>query len=363
MAKIEGRAQYFFVRKAMPIRYGSAMELRQLRYFVAVASELNFTRAAASLRVAQPALSRQIRTLEEELGVQLLERSARGVELTSAGKVFLGEASAVVERTRQAVVNTRKSSRPELNLGYIWGLFHSTVPPLMKRLRQDAPELAINLFDMTATEQARGLSAGKIHAGFIGFAHEADAAGLDKEQVGVCQFVAALPRQHPLSRCRELRLADLAQEFFAIVSEESYPGARQIILQACQSAGFRPRILQNVARGFTVLGLVAGGCGVALLPETLTALPHAGVTFRKVRPAPTAEVYLAWKRGADGAMLNLLRKAIRLPPAQLNLNHGPRKLSSKSFSNNRPSARKVFFRNEGSGGIQRVTPDEREHCP
>jgi DNA-binding transcriptional LysR family regulator len=168
----------------------------------------------------------------------------------------------------------------------------------------------VNLFDMSATEQAKALIAGKIQAGFIGFAHEADAANLEKMQVGVCRFVAALPTHHPLARRRELKLDHLAQEFFAIVSEESYPGARQIILQACQSSGFRPRILQNAARGFTVLGLVAGGCAVALLPETLTALPHTGVSFRKIEPAPSAAVYLAWKNGAAPTLLTMLRNAV-----------------------------------------------------
>ncbi|HEY9171898.1 MAG TPA: LysR substrate-binding domain-containing protein [Verrucomicrobiae bacterium] len=273
------------------------MELRQLRYFVGVARELNFTRAAAKLRVAQPALSRQIRQLEAEVGVALLERSARGVQLTEAGTVFLAEAAAVIEQSEQAVRRTQLSSQrqqTQLNVGYVWGLFHTLVPQWIARFRQANPEVAVNLFDLTATQQAEALGRGKLDLGFIGFAFEADAARLPKQRVGRCAFMAALPEKHPAAAKRKVSLAALAQDFFIVISEQTYPGAAWFLTEACRRAGFRPRILQTAERGYTILGLVAGNCGVTLLPESLQALPHPGVVFRPLANAPSGDLFVAW---------------------------------------------------------------------
>ena len=274
------------------------MELRHLRYFVGVAQELNFTRAAQILRVAQPALSRQIRQLEEEVGVVLMERNRRGVRLTMAGKAFLAEARALLEQSEQAIRVAQETSHAgtgHLNVGYIWGLFHSLVPATVERFRRQLPNVAVNLFDLTATQQADALVHGRLDAGFIGFAHEADAAGLSKRKVGTCAFVAALPKNHRAARKSKVPLATLAQDFFFVISEQNYPGASRFVLEACQRAGFRPKILQAAERGHTILGLVAGNCGVALLPEPLRALPHPGVIFRPLTQPPTGDLFIAWR--------------------------------------------------------------------
>ncbi len=273
------------------------MELRHLRYFVAVAQELNFTRAARKLRVAQPALSRQIRQLEEELGVQLLERTRRRVALTQAGRAFLDESKGILKQSEEAVRRTQAAGRSgngQLKLAYVWGLFHSLVPGLLARFRGDFPAAAAHLFDLTATEQARAVKEGSIDAGFIGFAHEADATQLAKQKVGNCQFLAAVPRHHPAARQPKLALESLAAELFIAISENSYPGAWHIVAAACGRAWFRPRVLEAAERGFTILGLVAGNCGVALLPESLQALPHPGVVFRPLIDPPQGDLYVAW---------------------------------------------------------------------
>jgi len=271
------------------------MELRQLRYFVGVARERNFTRAAAKLRVAQPALSRQIRQLEDELGVLLLARGTRGVELTEAGETFLGEAQSLLEQSERAMRAARWSGRAgQLNIGYVWGLFHTRVPRWVADFRRRHPEVAVNLFDLTATEQAEALARKRLDLGFIGFAFEADAARLTKRRVGACSFMAALPAGHPAARRRKVDLADLARDFFIGISEQTYPGAARVVKEACRAAGFRPRILQNVERGYTILALVAGQCGVTLLPESLEALPHPGVVFRPLAEPPRGDLFVAW---------------------------------------------------------------------
>jgi len=274
------------------------MELRHLRYFVAVAAELNFTRAAQKLRVAQPALSRQIRQLEEEMGVQLLERDKRSVRLTEAGRAFQAEARALLRQSEQAVQTARRSAgagEGALNVGYVWGLFHSLAPAVLHRFRQSSPGVAVHLFDLTALQQARALVDGELDAGFIGFADEADSAGLHKRKVGSCSFVAALPKDHRAARKSRIPLSSLAEDFFLGISDQSYPGAWRHVLEACDLAGFRPRTLQMVERGYTILGLVGARCGVALVPESLRDLPHDGIVFRPLIDPPVGDLFIAWR--------------------------------------------------------------------
>ena len=284
------------------------MELRQLRYLVAVADELNFTRAAEKLRVAQPALSRQIRQLEAELAVQLFERDSRHVKLTRAGAAFVAEARALLQQSAKAVRAARTGAESNaLNIGYVWGLFHSYVPKAIATFRQAHPDTSVNLFDFTATQQAQALREGRLDAGFIGFAP--DAAGFETRKVGTSAFLAVLPEAHPRARKQKLSLNDLSNEGFFLISEQTYPGASQLVLGAFEAAGFRPKILQTAERGHTLLSLVAGHCGVALVPEPLRALPHDGVVFRPLFPALGADVFIAWKGAGPRAFLE------SLPPA------------------------------------------------
>lgn len=289
------------------------MELRHLRYFVCVAEELNFTQAARRLRVAQPALSRQVRQLEAELGVQLLERDSHGVRLTEAGRAFQVEAGALLAQSEQAVRVARQSGKPgssPLRLGYVWGLFHSLVPPMIEQFRRQAPSTPVHLFDIAPLEQTRQLLADQLDAGFIGFAQQADEAGLSKRRISSCEFVAALPKNHPAARKSKIELASLANDFFLGISEETYPDASHHVQEACRRAGFRPKVLQMVERGFTILGLVAGGGGVALLPKSLKDMPHAGVVFKSLADPPVADLFLAWKPQMPSSVLEEFLKVL-----------------------------------------------------
>ncbi len=273
------------------------MELRQLRYFVEAARHLNFTRAAQTLRVAQPALSRQIRNLEEELGVRLLERDQHHVQLTEGGRTFLAQAEAVLDQSRTAMETARAQSAKaaqRLRIGYVWGLFHTLAPERIQRFRIAAPDVAVNLLDLSATEQAAALKRGTIDAGFIGLADEADAAGLAKQRIGTTRFMAVLPEMHPQAKRRTVDLSALRQDLFLAIAEEAFPGALRTMMDACAGAGFKPRVVQTSERGHTLLGLVAANCGVALLPESLSALPHRGVVFRTLRQPLSVELFLAW---------------------------------------------------------------------
>ena len=286
------------------------MELRQLRYFATVARELNFTRAAAKLHVAQPALSRQVKQLEEELGVALLLRDQRKVTLTAHGETFLVEAESILEQSERAVQKARGSGQKSLNVGYVWGVFHSTVPQALLNFRKAEPALAVNLFDLSAAEQGRALASGKIDVGFIGLSFEAEAARLDKHRVGSTQFVIALPEAHPLVKARRVKLSSLENEVFLLISDEHFPGASQVMLRACAEAGFKPRTLQVAERGHTILSLVAAGCGVALLPEPISALPHANVVFRPPADPVSADLFVAFRKNLDRRIRQTLLRAV-----------------------------------------------------
>lgn len=292
------------------------MELRHLRYFVAVAQALSFTKAASQLRVAQPALSRQIRILEDELGVRLLERNRRGTQLTQAGRAFLVEACGLLEQSQHAIEVAQKVERVgagQLNVGYVWGLFHTIAPKLIASFHRRFPAVAVHLFDLAATEQADALAAGKLDAGFIGFAHEADTVKLAKRQIGKCRFVAAVPKNHPAVRLSRVRLSMLADDFFFAISEQTYPGASRFVSAACEKAGFRPKILQAVERGYTILGLVAAGCGVALLPESLRHLPHPGVVFRPLADPPEGGLFIAWRSNHRAPLRDSFLELLEVP--------------------------------------------------
>jgi DNA-binding transcriptional LysR family regulator len=285
------------------------MELRQLRYFSMVARELNFTRAAARLRVAQPALSRQVKRLEEELGVTLFLRDNRSVTLTAKGRNFLKDAEEILRRSESAMEHARGKAGNTLRVGYVWGLFHSIVPPALQKFRVLECDVAVHLFDLSAADQGRALASGKLDVGFIGLAFEAAEAGLEMRRIGKTGFVVALPEGHPLAGCRVIDLKGLADEVFLLISEEHFPGASQVMLNACTAAGFRPRTLQ-VERGHTILSLVAAGCGVALLPEPLCALPHMNVVFRPIKAPVSADLFIAWRKGLESGIRSHLLQSL-----------------------------------------------------
>jgi DNA-binding transcriptional LysR family regulator len=275
------------------------MELRHLRYFLQVGRELSFTKAAQSLRVAQPALSRQIQDLETEIGTQLIDRSGKKVRLTEAGLAFLKDAESILAQTQKAVASARHASQQyagKLNLGYVWGLFHSLAPACIARFRDEHAGVAVNLLDLSATEQATAIAQGKLDGGFIGLSDEADSLGLMKCQVGMSSFIAALPNNHLQARTRRVALETLSSDFFLVISEQSFPGAARVVREACAEAGFPPKVLQHAARGHTILSLVASGCGVALLPESFRSLPHPGVVLRPLVRSPRVPLYFAWNK-------------------------------------------------------------------
>src|SRR5512141_2668778 len=246
------------------------MELRHLRYFVAVADELNFTRAAKKLRVAQPSLTRQVHNLEAELGVRLLDRTQNRVSLTEEGRSFLVDARRLVALSLESVQAVQRFSRGEsgqLNLGYLFKFDFDLLPATLTTFYRLCPEIAVNLFDMSPAEQLRALEARKVDLGFVGLRPRTasqNLAALTWECVAHHDVVVVLPAHHPLAQKRTIMMRDLKAFFFVALSEQTHPGSHDWLRGLCEEAGFTPRILQDVELEAGIMTFVAEGLGVTL---------------------------------------------------------------------------------------------------
>ena len=274
------------------------MEFRHLRYFVAIAEALSFIKAAQKLRLAQPSLTRQVRNLEDEIGVRLLDRSNNRVELTEEGRRFLFDAKKLLSMSDEMVAAVQRMHRGEsshLNIGYIANIHYGLLPATLGAFRKLCPRVALNLFDMTSAEQFQALDARKIDLGFVGLRPALARHDLLSECVSSDTILVALPVNHPLAKKTNVKLADLGSEFFVGMSAETHPGAREWLLETFGNAGFSAKILQEADAEPTAITFVADGLGVALLPEQITGLPHGGVVFRPFAPSLRRDSTIAWR--------------------------------------------------------------------
>jgi len=274
------------------------MDLRHLRYFVAVAEALSFTRGAEKLHLAQPSLTRQIKNLEEEIGVRLLDRTTQQVKLTPEGQSFLVDAKHVLELSEEIVESVRHFSRHEstpLNIGYVANLFYDLLPVTLASFQRSFPTVPINLFDMTCGDQFRALQDGKIDLGFVGLREPIEERGLQFRPIASYETVAAVAKNNPLAKKSVINLKELKPMFFIGMSEASYPGYRRWLTQTCRKVRFNPKVLQDADIERTVIQSVAAGLGVALLPDQVKKLPHDSVVFRELNPSVKTESCIAWQ--------------------------------------------------------------------
>ena len=274
------------------------MELRHLRYFVAVAEALSFTKAAATLRLAQPSLTRQVRNLEDEIGVRLLERTHNHVTLTEQGQRFLFDSKKLLAMCAESVAAVQKmglSESSHLNIGYVANIHSGLLPATLGAFRKLCPSVALNLFDMTSAEQFQALDGHKIDLGFVGLRPAHSNQDLLSECFAHDTILAVLPAPHPLAKKASVKLTDLAPLFFIGMSAKNSPCARPWLLETCQNAAFAPNVLQDADTELIAIKFVADGLGVALMPEQITALPHDGVVFRPLSPPLRRESTIAWR--------------------------------------------------------------------
>lgn len=294
------------------------MELRHLRYFVAVAEEKHFTRAAKRLGIGQPPLSQQIQQLERELGTALFHRLPRGVSLTPAGQALFDDARRVLREAEQAVERTRRVARGEqgrLRVGMINSApFHPLVPRVIREFRRRYPEVALTLEERTTPGLAAAVANETVDVAFVRPLLDTP-EGLCTEHVLDEPLLVALPAGHPLSRRKAVPLMALSLEPFVLFPRAVGAGLHDVIVRACHAAGFSPRVVQEASQVTSIVNLVAAGLGVSIVPASMQQLHIEGVRYRAIQGlAAQARLDLVY-RAADRELpqiLNLRRLTARL---------------------------------------------------
>ena len=261
------------------------MELRHLRYFRAVAEELHFGRAAERLHIAQPPLSQQIRQLERELGVTLLVRSTRKVELTPAGSAYLNRAVAILDAVDDATQQAQRIAEGvegRLAIGCVGSATYSLLPRLVRALREHLPGVEVSIRgEMLAPAQISALLAGEIDLALL--RPPVEQSGVLLETVRRDRLLAALPEGHALALRDELSIADLRDEEFVAHAGHGRSVMNSVLTAMCADAGFVPRVRHEVEETSTLVTLVAAGLGVAIVPDPTAALDIAGVCYRPLK--------------------------------------------------------------------------------
>lgn len=279
------------------------VELRHLRYFVAVAEELHFGRAAARLRVSQSPLSQQIIQLERELGVELLKRTKRRVGLTAAGEVYLEEARRVLASNARAEEAARRAASGEVGhlvLGFAGSAAYGVLPLLLKSSRERLPDLGVELRgELLSSELVRALGEDEVQIAIL------MRTSTENPDLGVIvvrrePFVVALPSDHPLALRKLVDPRDLSEERFVIFPRRRGAVLHDAVINACQDAGFSPRVVQEATELPTQVSLVSAGMGVALVPASMRHLRYRGVVYRSLSGNPPApDTAVAWRRGEE----------------------------------------------------------------
>jgi DNA-binding transcriptional LysR family regulator len=278
------------------------MELRHLRYFVCVAEEMHFGRAAERLGISQPPLSQQIRALEEEIGVQLFERTSRRVALTESGRMFLPEARQVlaqVERAAQVARLTQRGELGRLGLGFTASApFVPRVAQALYEFRQSHPQVELTLQELTRDEQIAGITHGKLD---IGIVRSFDAPPLPIDMTLEClleeEMLLALRKDHPLAqRNKDPAIADLASVPLVLYGAANGVGFNEHFFALCKDTGFEPSIALEVSSFATLLGLVAAGFGATILSQSLGRLQVENVILRPLSTPVTSRLWMLHKR-------------------------------------------------------------------
>lgn len=287
------------------------LELRHLRYYLAVAQELNFSRAAEKLNMAQPPLSRQIQQLEAELGIQLFDRESRPLKLTPGGRLFREQALAVIQRMEElqgAMQRFAASERPRFVIGFAPSVIYARLPRVIRGLRQRAPEVELSLIEMMSLEQISALKEGRIDVGFgrVRF----DDPALRREVMREERLVVALPLGHPLAGEQPISLADLAGEPLVVYPREPRPSYADQVLSIFRDRGLEPAQIIEVRELQTAIGLVASTMGVCLVPASVRLMERGDVVYQDLVETVTSPIILSYRRDDSSEHLARLRSVI-----------------------------------------------------
>ncbi|AMV44458.1 LysR family transcriptional regulator [Paraburkholderia caribensis] len=275
------------------------MELRQLRYFVAVAEERNFTRAAERLNMTQPPLSRQIQQIENMVGLALFERGARPLKLTEAGRVFYAQARRLLEESDELLPLTRRLAQlaERIVIGFVPSTLYGPLPDVIRAFREAAPLIQISLIEMFTIEQLSALKGGRIDVGFGRLRF--DESQLAREVLVEEPLIAALPTGHALADIAQLTLDALSKETLIIYPSTPRPSYADQQLSAFRDHAVEPAAVHEVRELQTALGLVAAQVGVCLVPESVRGLRARGVTYRSIQETNVSSPIIMSRRLQD----------------------------------------------------------------
>jgi DNA-binding transcriptional LysR family regulator len=289
------------------------IEFRHLRYFLAVAETLHFSKAAAQLGMAQPPLSQQIRSLERMLGYPLFDRTTRGVRLTRVGQYFRERALNTVTKMQDDVEMARRLGRGQegvLTVGFSGSVMLTTLPKAIERYRRLHPEVQLRLRELVTAEQMSSLLDGTLDLGFLRDGEPRD--GLSIESILRERFIAVLPARHKLSRKTTIRPADLRNEPFVLFARRMGPLAFDRTFACCEAEGFRPNVVQEAPQWPSVVRLVAAGSGISLAPACVANFAMPGVVYKKVRSRCWTSIDIGLKPKLDNpaveAFLGIVRQ-------------------------------------------------------
>lgn len=288
------------------------MDLRHLRYFVAVADEQNFTRAAEKLHISQPPLSRQIQDLEDELGLPLFERGSRPLKLTEAGRFFYGHATRLLEQAAQAVRTTKRMAHVQrrLVIGFVPSTIYGALPRLVRLFRAAQPQTELALVDMSSVEQIEALKIGRIDVGFGRI--RLDDPSVKREVLREEPLVVAIPMEHGLAKERgPLSLAEIARHDHLVYPRNPRPSYADQVLALFRDIGVEPATVREVQELQTALGMVAAGMGLCLVPASANRMRPDEVIYRPVQEANAVSPIIMSTRLQDqSADIALLRSLL-----------------------------------------------------
>jgi DNA-binding transcriptional LysR family regulator len=287
------------------------VELRHLRYFVAVAEELHFRKAAERLHIVQPALSKQIASLEHELGIVLLERTKRKVQLTEAGMVLLEDARQLLAHAEGAVERAHLASRGEmgtLNIGFIPPILYGRLPVMVRRYRSRYPRARVNLRELGNAAAVGAVLSGENHLGFVRLPIERH-PDLSCLQVLEEPIMLAVPTHHRLAAESAIAVSSLADESLILIPRAREPELHDFYISLCATAGFSAKLVHEADRTHVVMGLVAAGLGIAFVSTSTSLVSYPGVVFVPIaEPAPRMSIGMIWRNTAVPPVLSTFLK-------------------------------------------------------
>ena len=291
------------------------LDQRRLRYFLTVVDEMHFGRAASRLRIAQPALSQQIKRLERDLDVTLFDRSHRRIELTEAGQRLADDGRCLLAYAAQVVDATQMAARGAvgtLRVGMVGTAVVSLLPILVRGFHSRFPDARLEPVEMpVGLRHIEAIRERRVDAGLLRY-HPGDTDGVTVEPILEDSLVAVLPTDHPLAEEHTIDLGDLRDQTFVLWPRWGAPHLYDAIFSTADSIGFAPQIGHEALELTTLLSMVAAGLGVSLLPASVRPLTRAGVCYRDLDPpAPTSALAIAWRHGNDSQLLHSFLRVVR----------------------------------------------------